>query len=408
MIASHSAAAAYHGPAMALRLPSAAPGAPAELVNRVRETLAASGSTDVEAAVLAASDAITDDTVLAAIRRQVSAELTGAGPLEPLLALAGVTDVLVTGPDAVWIDRGSGVERVPVHFADESAVRRLAQRLVAASGSRLDDAQPYADAALPDGTRLHAVIPPLVPATTLSLRVLARTSLSLDDLTSGAALGPDVAEVLRAVVAARLTFVLSGGTGTGKTTMLAALLGEVAATDRVLVIEDVRELSIAHPHVVRLATRAENIEGAGEIGPRELVRQALRMRPDRLVVGEFRGPEMVELLIALNTGHEGGAATVHANSARDVPRRLAVLGALGGVPASVVTDLAANAIHVIVHLGRDRDGQRRVEQIAVPDRGTGAVDTATVWSRSAGVGAGAAVLSRAVEERGVPTPELLR
>ena len=227
---------------------------------------------------------IADDTALAALERDVTAEVTGAGPLEPLLALPGVSDVLVNGPEDVWLDRGRGLERTAVRFSGDAAVRRLAQRLAAAAGRRLDDASPWVDAALPDGTRLHAVLPPITPWTTLSLRVLARRRFDLRELIEAR-----VAELLRATVAARLTLVISGGTGSGKTTLLGALLGCIPPSERLLVIEDAPELVTSHPHVVRLMTRTPNVEGSGAVGLRELVRQALRMRPDRLVVGEFRG-----------------------------------------------------------------------------------------------------------------------
>lgn len=383
----------------------------APFVDRVRARLASGGTAeaaDFDAVLRAESTGIADDAVFAALREQVAAELTGAGPLEALLELPGVTDVLVTAPDAVWVDRGAGIERTSVRFADEAAVRRLAQRLMAASGRRLDDAVPFADAALSDGTRLHAMLPPLVPSTTLSLRVLARTRFTLDDLGRTGSMPLDVAGLLRAVVAARMAFVLSGGTGTGKTTLLGALMGEASAAERLLVIEDARELVVAHPHVVRLMTRAANVEGAGEVGLRDLVRQALRMRPDRIVVGEFRGPEMVELLIALNTGHEGGAATVHANSAGDVPGRLAVLGSLGGLQPTVVTDLVASAVDVVVHLGRGPSGARRVSEIGLLERAGSELVVSPVWTYGRGAGAAARRLARGFETRGAEVPELLR
>ncbi|MEO8888722.1 MAG: TadA family conjugal transfer-associated ATPase [Jatrophihabitantaceae bacterium] len=379
-----------------------------DLVDRVRDRLASGGSPDLDSALHEESTGIADDSVFAALRSQVRAELTGAGPLEPLLALPGVTDVLVTAPDAVWVDRGGGVERTPVRFPDDEAVRRLAQRLVAGSGRRLDDALPFADATLADGTRLHAILPPLVPMTTLSLRVLARTRFSLAELARAGTMPPAVADLLRAVVLARLAFVLSGGTGSGKTTLLGALLGQSAPAERLLVVEDVRELVIEHPHVVRLMTRGANVEGAGEVGLRALVRQALRMRPDRLVVGEFRGPEMVELLIALNTGHDGGAATVHANSARDVPGRLVVLGALGGLSPAVAADLVVSGIHLVVHLVRGPDGARRVAEIGLLRRGAGELEVAPVWSARLGPGSAAPDLGRALQARGVVVPELVR
>jgi pilus assembly protein CpaF len=229
-------------------------------------------------------DGIVDDVAFEAMRREVAAELHGAGPLEPLLATPGVTDVLVNGPDQVWFDRGNGLERAPVRFADDAAVRRLAQRLATSAGARLDDAMPYADAVLRDGTRVHAVLPPLVEQPTLSLRVLARRPHGLDGLVARGAMSVEIADTLRAVVSAGLAFVVTGGTGTGKTTLLGALLGSVPAAERILLIEDAPELIVAHPHVVRLVPRGANVEGAGAVLQRELVRQALRMRPDRLVV----------------------------------------------------------------------------------------------------------------------------
>ena len=237
---------------------------------------------------------------------QLAAELTGAGPLEELLAQPGVTDVLVNAADQVWLDRGAGLERTAVRFESDAAVRRLAVRLAAQAGRRLDDAAPFVDAALPDGTRLHAILPPLVAHPTLSLRVLSRRRLSLPDLVRFGAVPPAIAELLAAVVRARLTMLISGGTGTGKTTLLAALLATVSPLERIVTIEDAAELAVRHPHVVALLARSANVERAGGVGLGELVRQALRMRADRLVVGEFRGAEIVELLAALNTGHAGG------------------------------------------------------------------------------------------------------
>jgi pilus assembly protein CpaF len=364
-----------------------------ELVDRVRHRLAGTPA-GLDDAVRSESGGIVDDVVLAALRRDVDAELHGAGPLEPLLATAGVTDVLVNGPDEVWLDRGGGMERAAVRFPGEAAVRRLAQRLVAGAGGRLDDALPYADALLPDGTRVHAVLPPLAAHTTISLRVLARRPHDLDALAGLGAMSPMIARLLRAVVAARLAFVISGGTGTGKTTLLGALLATVPPDERVLLIEDAPELVVAHPHVVRLVARGANVEGAGAVGVRELVRQALRMRPDRLVVGEFRGAEMVELLVALNTGHEGSAATLHANSAADVPARFAALGALAGLPGPAVTSLVASAVDVVVHLRRGRDARRTVAEIGLVTRAGDEVVVEPAWSASSGEQPGASRLQR--------------
>lgn len=359
-----------------------------ELVERVRHRLAGEGSapTVLDDVVRAESDGIVDDTVFARLRREVAAELHGAGPLEPLLELAGVTDVLVNGPDDVWFDRGAGMERSGVRFGGEAAVRRLAQRLAASAGRRLDDALPFVDAVLPDGTRLHAVLPPVVERTTISLRVLARRPHDLGLLVARDAMPREIADLLVALVRARVAFVISGGTGSGKTTLLGSLLAVAPAGERILVIEDAPELVVAHPHLVRLVTRGANVEGAGAVGLRDLVRQALRMRPDRLVVGEFRGAEVVDLLVALNTGHEGGAATLHANSAADVPARFAALGALAGLPAPAVTSLVASAIRVVIHLRRGAGGRRHVAELGLLDRVGDDLRVAGAWSTGAGEG----------------------
>ena len=356
-----------------------------DLVERVRRRLADEPAR-LDELLRTEFDGIADDVVFDAMRRDVAAELHGAGPLEPFVAMPGVTDVLVNGPSEVWLDRGRGLERCSVTFDDDAAVRRLAQRLANSAGARLDDAMPYADAVLLDGTRVHAVLPPLVAHPTISLRVLARRPLGLDALVARGAMPAEIVDVLRAVVAARLAFVVSGGTGTGKTTLLGALLGTVSAAERILLIEDAPELLVAHPHVVRLLPRASNVEGAGAVGQRELVRQALRMRPDRLVVGEFRGAEMIELIVALNTGHEGGAATLHANSAADVPARFTALGALAGLPAAAVTSLVASAIHVVIHLRRGPDGRRMVSEIGLLTRSADELVVESAWSAEGGEG----------------------
>jgi pilus assembly protein CpaF len=379
-----------------------------ELVDRVRHRLVTTDDpVELDDIVRAETDGIVDDAVFAALRREVAAELTGAGPLEPLLALPGISDVVVNAPDSVWIDRGTGLERAAVSFPDDAAVRRLAQRLAAVAGRRLDDAMPFVDATLPDGTRLHAVLPPLCECTTLSLRVLGRGRLSMTDLTARGTFPQEVGDVLAAVVAARLAFVITGGTGAGKTTLLGSLLGLVPLNERVLVIEDAPEIELSG-HAVRLVTRPANLEGAGAVGLRELVRQSLRMRPDRLVVGEFRGAEMVELLVALNTGHEGGAATLHANSAADVPARLCALGGLAGLPGAAVTSLVAPALDVVIHLRRDRGGARVVDEIGVLNRAGDTFAVHPAWHRLRGIGPAAERLASDLAARGAGVPELLR
>jgi pilus assembly protein CpaF len=324
--------------------------------HRVAEALRASGRPVGDATVLAVHEALRRDVV-------------GAGPLDPLLRLPDVTDVLVNGPDEVYVDRGQGLERVEVGFPSDEAVRRLAQRLAASGGRRLDDATPHVDVRLRDGSRFHAVLAPLArPGTLLSLRVPHPRVLSMEDLLAAGTLTTDGVRVLTTIVERRLAFLVSGGTGSGKTTLLNTLLSSVPDTHRLVLVEDASELRPEHPHVVGLEARPSNIEGAGEVTLRTLVRQALRMRPDRLVVGEVRGGEVVELLAALNTGHEGGCGTIHANSARDVPPRVEALALAAGLGREAAHSQFLAGVDVVLHLGRDVDGQRLLREVAVPHR----------------------------------------
>ena len=330
---------------------------PGELTpHRVARALRETGRPVGDAAVLGVYEALRRDVV-------------GAGPLDPLLRTPGVTDVLVNGADRVYLDRGKGLELTAVRFPDDEAVRRLAQRLAAVGGRRLDDASPHVDLRLVDGTRFHAVLAPLArPGTLISLRVPRPRGFTLGELGAAGFLTSDGAEVLRAVVSSRAAFLVSGGTGTGKTTLLATLLSLVPPAERIVLVEDAGELHPVHPHVVGLESRPPNIEGAGEIDLRTLVRQALRMRPDRLVVGEVRGGEVVELLAALNTGHEGGCGTLHANSALDVPARIEALALAAGLGREAAHSQFASAVDVVLHLGRAADGTRRLRHVAVPHR----------------------------------------
>ena len=300
----------------------------------------------------------------------VTAELTGAGPLQPLLDDPGVTDVLVNGPDEVWVDDGDGLRRVALDLGPPERLRALAVRLAARSGRRLDDASPYVDARLPGGTRLHAVLAPVaVGGTLLSLRVPPRRTWSLPALVACRTVPPGWDVVLDAVVRRRLGFLVSGGTGSGKTTLLSTLLGRAHPAERVVTVEDTAELAPACPHHVALEARHPNAEGAGAVTLSDLVRQALRMRPDRVVVGECRGAEVLDLLSALNTGHAGGCGTVHANAVEHVPSRLEALGVLGGVGRAAIARQTASALDVVVHLER-RAGLRRVVAVgAVVDHG---------------------------------------
>jgi pilus assembly protein CpaF len=281
-----------------------------DLLDRVRDRLAGEGGHPTPGRVAAAlrleGGGLRGDVEVLTVLRSLQSEIVGAGPLEPLLADPRTTDVLVNGPDEVWVDRGTGLERVAVRFSDETAVRRLASRLIAPTGRRLDDAQPWVDARLPGGIRLHAILPPVSSGgTCLSLRIPRRKVFDLAELVSSGTVPQDGADLLRRLISARIAFLVSGGTGTGKTTLLAALLSLVDRGDRLLLVEDAGELMPDHPHVVRLEARPPNVEGVGEVSLRDLVRNALRMRPDRLVVGEVRGGEVVDLLAALNTGHPG-------------------------------------------------------------------------------------------------------
>ncbi|TFV60857.1 UNVERIFIED_ORG: TadA family conjugal transfer-associated ATPase [Bacillus sp. AZ43] len=359
-----------------------------DLLDRVRARLAASGGPPTRAAVAAlvreeSGGLLGDDDVLLAVRDAVD-ELAGAGPLEPLLRTPGVTDVLVNGAGQVWADHGRGLELTPVRFPDDEAVRRLAVRLAATVGRRLDDAAPWVDVGLADGTRLHAVLPPVSGSgTCLSLRVLRRTTHALADLAALGTLPGDSEELLRAVVARRLAFLVTGGTGSGKTTLLSALLGAADPAERIVLCEDAAELAPAHPHVVRLVTRPPNVEGIGLVGLRELVRQSLRMRPDRIVVGEVRGPEVVDLLAALNTGHDGGCGTLHANRPAEVPARLEALGTAAGLGRAAVHSQAAAALTLVVHLRRTAAG-RRLTEIGVVRRSGEEVVVEAGWRADGG------------------------
>jgi pilus assembly protein CpaF len=305
---------------------------------------------------------------------RLAGEVLGAGPLEQLLHEDGVTDVLVNGPGEVWIDRGRGVEPSGLLLTEEAAIRALAVRLAAACGRRLDDASPYADARLPDGTRVHAVLPPVSPqGTCLSLRVPPRRGFTLDRLVTLGAVPVAGADLLRRVVGARLAFVVIGGTGSGKTSVLSALLSEVTPGERVVLVEDAAELRPETPHVVRLEARAPNVEGVGAVALDVLVRQALRMRPDRLVVGEVRGREVVDLLAALNTGHSGGASTVHANRLEHVPARFEAMATAAGLDRAATHAQLAAGLDAVIAVARGPDGRRHVTGVAVIQSADGLV-----------------------------------
>ena len=365
------------------------------LVAGVRERLARLGGRPTHEQVvdaLRASDLVLGSTALDEMVREVRAALLGAGPLQRLLDDESVTDVLVNSPTEIWVDAGRGLRRTGLTLDGHEAVRELAVRLAAAGGQRLDDSSPTVDARLPDGTRLHAVLAPIcTDGAVISLRVLRSQSFTLAELVNAWMIPPAWEPVLRAIVTERASFLVSGATGTGKTTLLAALLSVVDPAERIVTIEEARELAPTHPHVVPLAARRANVEGTGAVDLADLVRNALRMRPDRIVLGECRGAEVRDVLTALNTGHSGGCATLHANTAADVPARLEALAALAGMTRESLAAQALSALDAVIHLRRvpAADGERRrfVGEIGVVRRsaeGELVVRPALTWN---GIGA---------------------
>ncbi|MHA7241950.1 TadA family conjugal transfer-associated ATPase [Paeniglutamicibacter antarcticus] len=334
-------------------VPSRVPGAVPKVLEEVRRRAmeSASGLNQVElAGAVRSSGSAMGAASSTEMLRNLSDDIHGLGILEPLARVPGTTDVLIDANGRVWVDGNEGMHASELAFGEPAQVRALAVRLAAAGGRRLDDAQPFVDVTL-GNYRIHAVLPPIsTGGPLLSIRVKAAGNQQLQDLV------PDPAwlAALEAVVAAKLNFLVSGGTGAGKTTLLAAMLSRVPGNQRIIVVEDSQELTPIHPHLVGMQSRGGNVEGAGEIGLQVLVRQALRMRPDRLVVGECRGAEVREFLGAMNTGHEGAAGTLHANSVGAVPARLAAMGALAGLDAGATALQAASALDVLIHVSRNR------------------------------------------------------
>lgn len=359
-----------------------------EVIDRVRRRLAQAAEvpsiSGLAEVIRGETGGLLADRDLLGVLRRTHDEVDGAGPLQRLLAEPDITDVVVNGPADVWVDRGTGLTPASVTLGAPDDVRDLAQRLAARAGRRLDAAHPWVDATLPDGSRLHAVLPPVAADCALiSVRVPRRHTLSLAGLVD-AGLDPEVADLLVAIVRSRLSFLVSGGTGSGKTTLLTILLEEVDAGERVLVVEDVDELRPSHPHTVKLLSRPSNIEGAGEVTLQTLVRQALRMRPDRIVVGEVRGGEVAELLLALNTGHRGGAGTIHANGIAEVPARVRALGALAGMSAAATDAQLCGGIDVLIHLSRTSTGAREVNEIGLLERVDDRPKVVPVWRSATG------------------------
>lgn len=293
-------------------------------------------------------------------------EVFGLGPLEPLLADAAVTDVLVVSPDRVFVERRGRLEPTEVRFRDRQHLLGVIQRIVRQAGRRVDEGSPMVDARLPDGSRVNAVIPPLaIDGPQLSIRRFPHDRLGLGDLVRSGSIAAATAALLEAGVAGRLNIVFSGGAGAGKTTLLNAVSAAIGRHERIITIEDAAELNLAGDHVVRLETREANVEGSGEIGPRELVRNALRMRPDRIIVGECRGREAFDMMQAMNTGHEGSMTTLHANGPRDALHRLESMLSMSGfdLPIRILREYVASAIDLVVHLARLPDGRRVVSEV---------------------------------------------
>ena len=300
------------------------------------------------------------------ILRQIEDEVMGLGPIEPLLADPTISDILVNGHDNVYLERRGKLERSSVCFHDDAHLMNIIDRIVSAVGRRVDESAPMVDARLKDGSRVNVIIPPLaIDGPMLSIRRFAVEALTPDDLIGFGTLTPEISEVLQAMVRARLNLVISGGTGSGKTTLLNVLSGFIPENERIITIEDSAELQLQQPHVVRLETRPPNIEGRGQVTQRDLVRNSLRMRPDRIVVGEVRGAEALDMLQAMNTGHDGSLTTIHANSARDALSRIETMVAMSGVqfPIRALRTQIAAAINGVVHTERQEDGVRRVTSL---------------------------------------------
>jgi pilus assembly protein CpaF len=318
------------------------------------------------------------------VARRVESRVAGLGPLEPLLADPDVDEVMVVGAGRVWVERAGRVEPTGASFADEAALRHAIERILAPLGRRVDEASPLADARLADGSRVNVVIPPLsLEGPVLTIRRFRRRGFSLADLVEAGTLPGDLARWLAAVVRGRLNVLVSGGTGSGKTTTLNALSEAIGAHERVVTVEDAAELRLRQPHVVRLEARPPNLEGRGAVPIRALVRNALRMRPDRIVVGEVRGAEALDMLMAMSSGHDGSLSTVHAGAPAEAIRRVETLALMADValPHAAVRELASGAIDLVVHQARTGDGRRRVAAVSEVVRVAGGPATRELYVR---------------------------
>ncbi|UTT71569.1 CpaF family protein [Arthrobacter sp. DNA4] len=336
------------------------------------------------------------------LTREIIDDVLGHGPLQRYLDDPSVTEIMVNRADQIYVERNGHLFLTDTKFSNEEALRRVIERIVTRIGRRIDESSPLVDARLADGSRVNAIIPPLaVNGASLTIRKFGREALTVQKLISFGSLSPEMAELLQACVLARMNIIVSGGTGTGKTTMLNVLSSFIPATDRIVTIEDAVELQLQQDHVVRLESRPANIEGKGEVSIRDLVRNSLRMRPDRIVVGEVRGGESLDMLQAMNTGHDGSISTVHANSPRDAVARLETLVLMAGMdlPLRAIREQIASAVNLIVHISRLRDGTRRVTHITEVQGMEGDIVTlqdAFVFDYSAGIDANGRFLGKPV------------
>lgn len=336
------------------------------------------------------------------LTREIIDDVLGHGPMQRYLDDPTVTEIMVNRADQIYVERNGHLFLTDTKFSSEEALRRVIERIVTRIGRRIDESSPLVDARLPDGSRVNAIIPPLaVNGASLTIRKFGREALTVQKLIGFGSLSPEMAELLQACVLAKMNIIVSGGTGTGKTTMLNVLSSFIPATDRIVTIEDAVELQLQQDHVVRLESRPANIEGKGEVSIRDLVRNSLRMRPDRIVVGEVRGGESLDMLQAMNTGHDGSISTVHANSPRDAVARLETLVLMAGMdlPLRAIREQIASAVNLIVHISRLRDGSRRVTHITEVQGMEGNIVTlqdAFVFDYSAGIDANGRFLGKPI------------
>lgn len=321
---------------------------------------------DIVSEIIAAKNMVMSIAEQEELLNDICNDILGYGPLEPLLARDDISDIMVNGADGVFIEVGGKIEKTDVHFRDNSQLLNICQRIVTQVGRRVDESSPICDARLPDGSRVNVIIPPLaIDGPTLTIRKFKRDKLTLEQLVKYGTISPEGAEILKVLGRCRVNTVISGGTGSGKTTLLNCLTKYIDSDERIVTCEDAAELQLQQPHVVRLETRPPNLEGEGQVTMRDLVRNCLRMRPERIIVGEVRGPECFDLLQAMNTGHDGSMGTLHSNSPRECLARMEGMVTMGGLglPAKTIREMIATSVEVIVQVARLRDGSRRITHI---------------------------------------------